>query len=230
MTRRATTDITLYFISTITNVLDDGSIVSVPLHHKIIAQTLANGVSANQANRVFHLKNQTIDSGNTIDLSLHDFTGIDIGGGAGKDALGQTIDLEEIVLFLIKQNSGDGRLEVQPTDPGSPLTWITHLTVSNGGALKAGSVHLMYEPDTDAFDIINGADEFLRLGANGGDVNYDLLIVGRHDDDESSSSSSSSQSSSSSSSQSSSSSSSTQSTSSTSTQSTEEAYSSSSST
>ena len=232
MTRSATTDITLNFTSTITNVLGDGSIASVPLHHKVIAQTLANGVSANQANRVYHLKNQTILSGNTVDLSLHDFTGTDLGAGTGQDALGQAVALEEIVLLIFKQNAGPGRLEIMPSLPGSPILWIpkNYLTVSGAGALKAGSVHLMYQPDENAFDVTNGISEWLRLGANGGDVTYEMLIVGRHDDNESSSSSSSSQSSSSSSSQSSSSSSSSQTTSSTSSQSTEDAYSSSSST
>ena len=230
MTRRATTDITLYFISTITNVLDDGEIASAPLHHKVIAQTLANGVSANQANRVYHVTNQVIDSGNTVDISLYDFTGVDIGAGGGKDALGQTIAIEEVVLLIIKQNTGPGRLEIMPTDPGSALSWMPTFTVSNEGALKAGGLHLMYQPDTDAFDVINGASEWLRLGASSGDVTYEMLVVGRHDDDETSSSSSSSQSTSSSSSQSSSSSSSSPSTSSISSLSTQEAYSSSSST
>lgn len=214
------------------NTLDDGSTVSIDLHRKIIADNLLSGVSANQANRAHLLESQTITSGNTVDISLYSFEGFDIGAGEDKDGLGHLLALEEIVLLVLKQTSGTGRLEVMPTVPTSGIRWIpeNYLTVANAGALKTGGVHLMYQPDTDAFDVINGESEFLRLGANGGSVTFDLLVIARHDDDESSSSSTSSLSSSSSSSGSSLSSSSSPSTSSTSSQSTEELYSSSSST
>jgi len=199
-TRTASTKVNLTFTSTIINTLENADAAQATVQGTILSGTLANGVSANQGNRAMRTTSNTISSGVSEDIDLYDFASVDFGAGSGKDALGQALTLEEIVTLVIKQSSGAGRLEIMPTNPTNYVTWVPSLTAANGGALKSGGVLMMHQPATDAFDIQDGASHVLRLAANGGDVSYDLYILGRHDDDESSSSSSESSSSSSSSS------------------------------
>lgn len=209
-TRSASTKVQLQVTSTVKNVLTDTQPMSGTLGQAFINQTLETGVSANQANRCWEERSRSLSSGVTEDIDLYDLGAIDIGAGGGKDALGQDWVAEEIVMILFRVTSGTGRLEIMPTNPANPVTWLPSLTVANDGALKLNGVLLMYQPHTDAFGITDASAHLIRVGANGGDLTYDMLLLARHDDDESSSSStSSSQSSSSSSSTSSTASSST---------------------
>ena len=198
-TRSAESEVKLTFSATIKNTLDDGQVAQVLLSDTVISGNLASGVDANQANRAWARKSHTLASGNTEDIDLYDFADIDIGAGLGNDGLGLPMALEEVVTFCIKQTSGAGRLELMPTNPSNYATWVPQLTVALGSALKAGGLLLLHQPDEDAFDIEDGSSHMMRVGANGGDIVYDLYLVGRHDDEASSSSSSSTSSSSSSS-------------------------------
>lgn len=197
-TRSASSELKLTFQSTIKNLLDNNDSATATISGTLLSGKINDGVSASQANRALRATGEAIVSGNTTDIDLYDFAGFDLGAGAGLDALGQTLALEEIVTLIIKQSGGAGRLEIMPTSPATALAWVPSLTVANGGALKNGGVFMMHQPDTDAFDVQDGVSHVLRLGANGGDVEFDLYILARHDDDESSSSSSSSSNSSSS--------------------------------
>jgi len=227
--RTAITVVDLKISSTIKNTLDATNGISTQAtvgKSFLNGVNLATGVSKNQANRAWESRGRVIASGNTEDLDLYDLAGIDIGAGSGLDALGQAIVFEEIVAILIQQTSDDlatgtgGRLEIMPSNPSNFITWMPSMTVSNGGGFRQNALMFFYNPGTDAFDVADGSSHNIRLGANGGEVTYNIIVVTRHDDDESSSSSSSSVStssssqSSSSSSQSSSSSSSSSSTSS----------------
>lgn len=195
--RSLTYDVKLTINGTVKNVLDNTVIAQSKIGGSLISSQLLSGVSDSQANRAWEAT-RTITSGNTEDLDLYDLANIDIGAGNGMDALGQAWVCEEVVTLYIKVSSSDdgAYLEVMPSQPTGYLTWAPVLTVANGAALKLNSVLLMHQPDADGFDISDGVSHVLRLKANGGDVTYDILVVGRHDDDESSSSSSSSQSSS----------------------------------
>lgn len=204
MGRSATSEVKLSFQSTIKNTLDNGDTASATISGALLTGKIEDGVSDGQANRAWRTTGEAIASGATADLDLYDFAGIDIGAGAGNDAIGQAMALEEIVTLLIKQTAGPGRLEIAPSAHAQALAWVPSLTVANGGALKDGGVFMMHQSATDAFDVQDGVSHILRLGANGGDVEYDLYVLARHDDDESSSSSSESSSTSSQSSSSSS--------------------------
>jgi hypothetical protein len=229
--RSATSEVKLSLQSTIRNTLDNADTATATIAGTVLTGKLENGVSASQANRGWRTTSESISSGATQDIDLYDFAGFDIGAGAGNDALGLALNLEEIVTIIIKHRSGAGRLEIMPTPlPTHPVAWLPTLTVANGGALKTGGVFMMHQPDTDAFDIQDGVSHILRLKANGGAVLFDLYILGRHDDDESSSSSLSSSPSSQSTTSSQSSRSSSQSSLSTSSSSSETSVSSSSST
>ena len=190
-TRSAVSEVKLIFSATIKNTLDDGQVAQVVLSDTVVSGKLQDGVEANQATRAWARKDHTLASGATEDIDLYDFAGIDIGAGAGNDGLGLPMALEEIVTFCIRHVSGAGRLELMPTNPANYATWVPSLTVAAGSALKANGLLLLHQPAASAFDVADGSSHMMRVGANGGDIVYDLYIIGRHDDEASSSSSSS---------------------------------------
>lgn len=190
--RSASTRITLRWESTIFNETIYGTPASVEFGpHRMIAGILGSGIGMRQANRCIQV-HKTITAGNTLDIDLHDFANVDVGAGLGNDGLGAPMNLEEIVAISIRYDSGDGRLEVMPTLPFHGVEWMPKLTVINGGALKDSGFLFLYAENTDALPIVDGDKHILRLGASGGSVTFDLIVLGRHDDDDSSSSQSNS--------------------------------------
>lgn len=196
MSRTATSEIKLSFQSTIRNTLTNNDTASATVAGTVLTGKIDDGIAADEANRAWRTTSRTISANTNLDIDLYDFAGLDIGAGAGLDALGQELILEEIVTLILKHASGTGRLEIMPSAPAGALAWAPSLTVANGGALKAGGVLMLHQSDTDAFDVADGVSHVLRLRANGAAVTFDLYLLGRNDDEESSSSTSSSSSSS----------------------------------
>jgi hypothetical protein len=183
----------------ITNSLSTGSASSNVGATAIVKLTLGDGADNNQANRFWQYRSQTLLDGVSIDIDLYGASGIDIGAGVGKDALGQDMDAEEIVGLLIVNETVQGSegstavyLEVNVTNPDKPATWIQAQTVANGGAITQGGVRFWWQPHNVGLDVENGVAHNVRLTANGGDVTYSIYVLGRHDDEVTSSSSSSS--------------------------------------
>lgn len=203
----ASTELKIAQKATVRNTLTDAQVASVQMGGTAVVNwTLDNGVSEGEANRAWEDKNRELSSGGSEVIDLYDFAGIDIGAGAGNDALGQALILEEIVsILIINSTSSAGDLAVEP-DGTAGWSPIGSHTAATGGALPPGGILLKASRNTDAFDITDASSHRIKMTAVGGDVTYDIYILGRNDDDESSSSSSSSSSSQSSSSQSSSSS------------------------
>jgi hypothetical protein len=190
--RSATGQVKLDIQATIVNTMDDGQTASYSIGESPISGRLTSGVSEDEFNRAWADFDRTILSAATEDLDLYDLGSLDIGAGAGADALGQAMTFEEIVALVIVQTGGTGRLEINPTDPSNKLAWVPTLTVANGGALRIGATLAMVNKNTDAFPVTDASSHMIRLGANGGTAIYDIYVLGRHDDEESSSSSTSS--------------------------------------
>lgn len=204
-TRSADGQIKLTLAGNIYNV-GPSSRAQAPVGSQILKLTLEDGIEASQFNRAWQ-SDRSLSSGGSETLDLYDLGAEDIGAGAGKDILGQTLTFEEIVCLVIVQTAGPGRLEINATPPANVIPWIGTHTVANGSALRNGGCRMWLEIDADALDITDGAEHQVQFHANGGDVEFSVYAWGRHDDDESSSSSSSASSQSSASSGSSSSSS-----------------------
>ena len=193
-TRSATADISLRVLSTLNNLLADGSKATATVGANIIQLAMENGVSADQLNRAWYQKDISISSGSFTDIDIMAMTGEDIGAGNGNDALGQAMDIEEVVALVVKCTAGPGHLEIADTLPGAaPLGWVCEnfATWANGGSIRPGGLRAWIECGEDGLDI-SASSSVLRLHAATGDVTAEVLVLGRHDDDESSSSSTSS--------------------------------------
>lgn len=197
--RRATITARLSFGGSISNTLTGASagVGGTSLSGRTNSGKLASGSEAQESNRAF---DESIDiaSGATVDIDLYDFASRDVGAGAGNDKLGLALVMEEIVGIEIRHNGrttpngtlttdNAGSLELQPSSPANALTWFPAQTVANGGALRAGGRFFRYEPDADALEVTDASSHVVRFGANGGDVNFTLTVVGRSVDEESSS-------------------------------------------
>jgi hypothetical protein len=188
----------------VTNLLSDGTRSSISHPNLNDSITLVDGIESGQVNRAWEVK-ATLLSGASITYDLYDMTGIDIGAGAGNDALGAELIIENIVaIAILNDNDTDevGDLEIIP---GASDGWAligTH-TQATGGALKGQGMLCIANPKEGGFDVNSGSCN-ITLTAVGGDIDYQISILGRNDDEGSSSSSSSASSQSSSSSASSS--------------------------
>jgi len=212
--RTVTGKVQLQLQADLTNNLDNtGKVTTSQVGNtQFIADTFAtSGVQSGEMNRAWESTDIEISSGGNKEINLNDFTAEDIGTGLGDDAVGIAMDLQEIVMIAIRNDSvalggggGGPFLEIEPSAASGWTPIGTH-TVANGGAIGPGGVMLKYSPGEGGFDIQPGTSESIKLTANGGDVEATVLIFGRNDDDDSSSTSSASSLSSSSSSVSSSS-------------------------
>lgn len=176
------------------------------------AQTLQSGVGSLLVDRAWSYS-ALITNNTTLTIGLSDLAALDAGAGPGNDVCGQAWSAAQVVAILIQNLNAietAGSLEIQP-GVAHPFNPIGIHTVANGGALKGQGILLKYQPASSAW-IIDDTDDEIKLGANGADVTFGIMILARSDIETSSSSSSlsssSSASSTSSSSQSSSSSSS----------------------
>src|SRR3989304_4601015 len=131
--RTAVSDIQLLVKSTMMLTVDDGWRTSVKVGGWVLKQRLLTGVETDQANRGWEYAG-TIASGNVVDLDLYDMAGLNTGGGAGRDGIGQVLAIEEIVTLGVAEVSGSGQLEGIPTQPTNYLTWVPPLTVADGNA------------------------------------------------------------------------------------------------
>jgi hypothetical protein len=183
--------------ATLTNTVTDSSTTSVSHPALNFTKSLTNGIAASQANRSWQSKNRTIASGaqEIIDLA----SGMpDIGCGVGKDAVGQTLTLEEIVAIAIVNENAVTSSGVLTIEPSASEGWeaIGEHTVANAGALRGQGVLFKCQIADPGF-ALEGNKHRITLKASGDSVTYSIYVLGRDDTDESSSSSLSSSSSSS---------------------------------
>ncbi len=183
----------------LSNLLDSGQSCSATMSADLIPDEITQGVSEDQISRAWE-ETITLSSGGSVTLDLRAAAGRDVGAGSGKDALGQTLLIEEVMALIVQVTDGDGILEINKTLPSDPLAWIPQNAArhSFGGGLRKDGLRMWFEPDTAGLDTTASAKN-VRFDATNDSVTFRVLVFGRHDDDESSSSSTSSSSSSSSS-------------------------------
>jgi hypothetical protein len=182
----------------LTNTLTDGSAATVSCPNANYSDSITNGLGSGSADRSWQKVNGSIaEHGEQIVFDLEDMEGIDIGAGAGLDALGQAVDWENIVaLIVVNENAAGaaGLLEVLPADDEGWTPVGSH-TQAVGGALKPQGILCKYQPEEGGLDI-SATSHRLTLRAYGGAVTFSIYILARTGDLETSSSSVSSSSSS----------------------------------
>lgn len=152
--------------------LPSGHFVSAKYGGNTYTAQLREGFYAEQANKVWQATSRKLAEGEYDDLDLRTFAGLDIGRGPGRDAFGDPMVLDEVVLLEIRHTGGDGRLELMRSTPLLPVRWCW------GGSIGPRGILAMCNPAEDAYDVLDDQRN-LRVHAIAGDVEYSILIVGR---------------------------------------------------
>ena len=144
--------------------------------------TFTSGTTDSKANRIWSDTERTLTSGNSEDIDLYDFGALDIGGGAGKDALGQTLTLAEVTgLHVYVHSTSTGSLLVG--GKAAATAWNSLFGGSDDDAfllLKPGSTFYIDCPPDPAYAVTDTSNHLLKMAASGGDVTYDITVMGRN--------------------------------------------------
>lgn len=177
-TRTATGNIVMGMTGEIANLLDadETGTPTASLGDRINA-TYTTGVAANQIDRIWSDKGRTLSGATSENIDVFDFGTIDIGAGAGLDALGQALALAEIVAILIENQSGStGTLTVGAE--GSAAEWESLLGDGSTIILKPGEVFFARATADPAWAVADTTNHLLKL-ASSANLTYNIHIFGR---------------------------------------------------
>jgi hypothetical protein len=172
--------LTIDFSTTLRNVVNSQT-ASVKVL-KNIAQTFLDGTITDKCDKVWFSENRALVGGTNEELDLYDLGSVDIGAGAGKDPLGGTLALAEIVTILVYvESTSVGTLEIGGTSSatGNEFNSIFGADAHNVKGLKAKSVFLIHNPADPAFAVADTTNHKLKMAAVGGAVDYSIYIFGR---------------------------------------------------
>lgn len=143
--------------------------------------SLTSGTTADKADFVWSDTGRTITSAGSESIDLYDLGSIDIGGGAGKDGLGQAVTLAEIVAIIVVNTSASaGNLIIG--GEASAAAWNSPFNGSDtatAGPFPPDSFWYLYSSADPAFAVADTSNHLLKLAASGGDVTYDIAVLGR---------------------------------------------------
>lgn len=163
------------------NTLDGGSISATANQGFGVSPTLESGTTANKADVIWSDTGRSITSGANDDLDLYDLGAVDIGAGAGRDAVGQSIAIAEVVAVLIvNKSTSTGNLLVG--GEGTTAAWnspFNGVDTTVFGPLKPGGFVAFSSPTDPAYAVADTSNHILRLTASGGAVEYNITILGR---------------------------------------------------
>lgn len=144
------------------------------------ATSLANGTSADQADRIIHDPARSLTGASSETIDLHDFAGFDIGAGAALDALGQAAGFAEIVAILI-ENSIDSLGNLTIGGEGSTAAWQGPFNASDTnaiGPIPPGGILMLFNRADPAWTVTDVTSHLLKI-ASSNDATYSLTIIGR---------------------------------------------------
>ena len=173
--------ILLQLNGTYTNTLTDSTTVSHALA-KSFSDTLATGTGDDQSDIFWSSSSRTLADAATETFDMYDLGTLNIGAGAGKDHLGQSVAFADVTALFIFNNTtvaNDGKLVVGAD--GTSACWNSPFDGDDDGKLvipPAGFVAL-FSPKDGAWAVADSTNHLLKMAASGGEVTYDIFVVGR---------------------------------------------------
>ena len=143
--------------------------------------SLADGTSVGQADKIIKAGGQTLSS-TTTTIDMYDLGSLNVGAGAGRDNLGQTVALAEVVCLLIYVHVTGTTGTLIVGGEGTAAAWNSPFNGSDTakiGPFQAGSICMLATRHATGFTVTDTSNHLLQLEASGGVVNYDLVIIGR---------------------------------------------------
>lgn len=158
---------------------ETGQVVTVETL-KAISQVFATGVGADQADKWWASEGRALVTETDEDIDLFDFGSLNIGAGAGVDALGQALSLADIVFMLVvNRSTSTGNLLVG--GEGSTAAWNSLFNADDEAkiVLPPGAWFAACSPSNTAWAVADSSNHLLTLGAPAGAVTYDIYLLGR---------------------------------------------------
>lgn len=163
--------------ATLQNIIDNGQgTPQLPLGTSF-ADTILNGNAAGQANRFWQSSLRILTTNETI--NVYNFSGLDIGAGAGNDGQGIALALTAIVDFLVVSDpTSVGNLIVGGL--ASANQWPNNLFANTDylcPPIPPGGDFEFNAPNGQAVGSANNNQ--VKFTASGGNVIYSLYILGK---------------------------------------------------
>jgi len=136
-TREAEAKVGFSLSTLIKNILTDTTYGRASTSAGINDIEFETGNGEGQVDRVWWMKNKTLSAGTSITIDLNDFAGLDIGAGAGLDALGQALDdaaeIKGFIVHVPKTTSPtvSGILAFGPNTPGNNGLHTNNIDISS---------------------------------------------------------------------------------------------------
>lgn len=169
--------------ATLQNSIDGNTVIASAAQGYQYAPTQpTNGTGANQGDRIWSDAGRTLASGADESLDVYDLGSVDIGAGVGKTALGQAFALAKVVGLLVVNRSATGGGSLTIGGNGTGAAWSSLFNGSDSatlGPIGPGGVAFVYSPDAAGIPVTDASDHLLKFAASGGDVTYDVAILGR---------------------------------------------------
>jgi hypothetical protein len=160
------------------NTLTDSSIAK--FNDKFsINDSLATGTEVDQADRLWFSKGRVLATGTSEDIDVYDLASVDIGAGSGSDALGQSFALTELVALVVHNKAASGNLKVGGKGTTAAFSSLFDSDDDAKIIVKAGGFAILYAPADPAYEVADTSNHVLKVQASGGEVTYDILIIGR---------------------------------------------------
>lgn len=146
------------------------------------ALSFADGTTVDKADKYWQSLNRSLASAGSESIDLYDLGSIDIGAGAGKDPLGQSVAFAEICAIIIRSRSTSvGNILVGNSAAATAFNSIWNAADSDaaGIIIKPNGVFLIATTADAAYAVADSSNHLLLLTASGGAVTYDIGVIGR---------------------------------------------------
>lgn len=164
------------------NTLTDLSVTNAEIDQQL-DQAFTDGTIADKVDKAWFSKSRALTSGNDETLDLYDWGSVNLGAGAGKDPLGQAQALVEIaaILIYVRPESAGNLIVGNDGTTAAFNSIFAGSTDSDTAAVtvKPGGIFLIAAPGDPAYAVADTSNHLLKLAASGGNVTYDIHVLGR---------------------------------------------------
>ena len=149
-----------------------------------LSDTFTSGTTDSKFDRFWESRGRTISGAGSENLDLYDLGSIDIGAGAGLDAVGQSWTVAEIVGIQIAVTSDSvGSLYVGGVNATTAFQSMFHsngsLDDAAGIVLPPGANFQIWTTNDPGWAVADTSNHLLKMAAVGGDVEYSIAVAAR---------------------------------------------------
>jgi hypothetical protein len=149
-----------------------------------LSNSLADGTSASQADKVWFANNRTLTGTTPEDLDVFDLAAFDIGPGAGKGPLGGTYANVELVALLIRNDTtSTGNIIIGGKNAGTAFNSFLAVAGVADDTAQVGPIHpggwfMIHSPANPAYAIADTTNHLLTITPTA-NATYDIYMLTR---------------------------------------------------